>query len=300
MIKKSNLTIPQTFTKANMVKSKKRTNGSSEKITIVCIATKKDFTTLPDVLSFAVKAVGQSNLVKIQIVVPEKHYLEATLILNGLLPVEFDIKTDEVLISDDQIELVRHYFGNKSSWIIQQVLKFEAVRSINTNTLILDADTLIISNSYLRVIDGIQPLNPTEEFHKPYYDFLAKISPIFSNITNSFVPHHQIVQKDIFKEMCYSLNVNSLETLIALCIKNADISEPSPLCIDYEMYAQYLFIMHPHRYSLVKWSNISISNNKFNLYAKNRFFYLCLENYIILLVSIHGVNPFINAIKLYS
>lgn len=255
-----------------MVKSKKRTTGTSEKITIVCIATKKDFTTLPGVLAFAVKAVGQSNLVGIKIVVPEKHYLEATLILNGLLPIEIDIKTDEDLISDNQIELIRNYFGNKSSWIVQQVLKFETVRSINTNTLILDADTLIINNRYLRVIDGIQPLNPTEEFHKPYYDFLAKISPIFSNITDSFVPHHQIVQKDIFKEMYYSLNINDLETLIAFCIKNADISEPSSLSIDYEMYAQYLFITHPHRYTLVKWSNISLPNNKFNLYSKNRFY----------------------------
>jgi len=269
--KTTKLTIPNTFITANTIKRAKKIKGLSEEITIVCVVTNKDFLTLPGVLRSAVKAVGLSNLISIQIIVPERHRSGALSLLNSSLPVQIEIKTDEELISSEQIKSIKYHFGDKASWITQQLLKFETVRSISSNCLILDADTLILNGQYLEVIDGVQPLTPTEEFHKPYYDFLIKISPFFVNTTNSFVPHHQIIQKDIFEEMCFFLEIDHLQNLINLCITNADTKEVSSLCIDYELYAQYLFRKYPDRYTLTKWSNISIPNYKYRFYSENKF-----------------------------
>ena len=277
LFKTKKIDIPNTFIKANTIKKPKKIKGGIEEITIVCVVTNKDFLTLPDVLHSAIKAVGLNNLIGIRLIVPERHRSAICLLLNESLPVQIEIKTDEELMSNDQINQIRNHFGDKASWIIQQLLKFETVRILSSNCLILDADTLILNDQYLKVINGIQPLTPTEEFHKPYYDFLIKISPFFANTTNSFIPHHQIIQRDIFEEMCSFLELGNLQNLINLCIKNADIKEVSSLCIDYELYAQYLFRKSPNRYLLIKWSNISIPNHKFEFYSKNKFVLIFLS-----------------------
>jgi len=277
LFKTKKIYIPSTFIKANTIKKPKKIIGQNEKITIVCVVTNKDFLTLPNALHFAIKAVGLNNLIGVRLIVPERHRSAVCLLLNESLPVQIEIKTDEELMSNDQANQIKNHFGDKASWITQQLLKFETVRSLTSNCLILDADTLILNDQYLKVIKGIQPLTPTEEFHKPYYEFLIKISPFFVNTTNSFIPHHQIIQKDIFEEMCRFLEISNLQNLINLCIRHADIKEVSSLSIDYELYAQYLFRKYPSRYTLVKWSNISIPNHKFRFYSKNKFVLIILS-----------------------
>lgn len=264
------LTISQTFIGANSIKRAKLSPAEAEKISIVCVVTDKDFATLPQVLYYAIKAVGPENLIKIQLIVPERYQLEVSNLLCDFSATIIEIFNDEKIIPIDKINLVRACFGAKSSWVIQQLLKFEAVRKLNSNCLIVDADTLIINDKYLRVVNGVQPLTPTEEFHKPYYQFLSKISDFFQGSLNSFVPHHMIIQKDVFDDMCDSFRIKNLDSLIQICIDNADFSEDSPFSIDYELYAQYIFKKYPHRYALLKWSNISIASARFKAYSQNK------------------------------
>lgn len=278
-LRSNKIFIPHTFVKANSIKSPEISRGQFEKITIVCVVTKKDFLTLPKVILSATKAIGHKNLAGIRIVVPDQHKLELYSLLKDLGPYKLEITTDEELMNSHQIISIRNHFGKNFSWIIQQLLKFESVRTAKVNCLILDSDTYILNEKYLRIVDGLQPLTPSEEFHKPYYDFLSKVSPLFANTEFSFVPHHQIVQYDIFNEMCEFLQISNLQDLIDICLNYADIKQSSPLCIDYELYAQYIFRKHPNRFILVKWSNISIANSKFTFYTDKVFFIFVLRKF---------------------
>jgi hypothetical protein len=251
--------------------------NACERITIICVATAKDFLILPNVIKHGVNAIGRENVIKIHVIVPQKYYVEASLLLTTPFSHLLEISTDEQVIPVEGRNLINSYFKSKSTWVLQQLVKFESVRMANSNCLILDADTLILNHKYLRVVNGIQALTPTEEFNQPYYTFLKKISKIFSNPTFSFVPHHLIVQQDIFKEMCINLELHDINKLIMICIKFGDTSVEAPLCVDYELYAQYLFNNYPHRFVLVKWSNISISRKQYSIYSKNKVYFSILK-----------------------
>ena len=268
----SDLSIAKGFNQANILKKTVFVGNTIERITIICVVTAKDFLMLPNVIRHGVNAVGQENVIKIHVIVPQKYYVEASVLLNTVFSHLLEISTDEEVISVEGRNLINSHFKAKSTWVLQQLVKFESVRIANSNCLILDADTLILNNRYLRVVNGVQALTPTEEFNQPYYTFLEKISKIFSNPTFSFVPHHIIVQQDIFKKMCTDLALYDVNKLIMICIQFGDISVEAPLCVDYELYAQYLFINYPHRFVLIKWSNISISRNQYFIYSKNKVF----------------------------
>lgn len=275
--KGSGLVISDIFNKSNSVRGKMIFKDPCEKITIICVATKKDFLTLPNVIMNGVKAVGRENLLSIRVVVPERYFSDVSQLLKDTLIDLIVISTDEETVPLVDRNMIKAHFRDNSSWILQQLVKFESVRNAKCNVLILDADTLILNPDYLRVVDGVQALTPTEEFNKPYYNFLEKISPIFMNSIFSFVPHHLIVQQEIFEEMCHKLKIDNVSKLVNLCIKHADVTVQAPLCIDYELYAQYLFAQYPHRFVLIKWSNISVSRVKYTIFAESKIYLFVLR-----------------------
>lgn len=275
--KGSELLISDIFNNSNSVRGKMIFKDPCEKITIVCVATKKDFLTLPNAIMNGVKAVGEENLHSIRVIVPERYFSDVSQLLKDTRIDSIVISTDEETIPFVERNMIEAHFRDNSSWILQQLVKFESVRSAKCNVLILDADTLILNRNYLRVVGGVQALTPTEELNKPYRNFLEKISPIFMNYKFSFVPHHLIVQHEIFEEMCHKLNVDNVSKLVNLCIKHADFTEQAPLSIDYELYAQYLFAQHPDRFVLIKWSNISIPRIKYTIFTESKIYLFTLK-----------------------
>jgi hypothetical protein len=44
-------------------------------------------------------------------------------------------------------------------------------------------------------------------------------------------------------------------------ISGADINENSSVCVEYELYAQYLLTLHPALVALAKWGNTSVGSD---------------------------------------
>ena len=57
------------------------------------------------------------------------------------------------------------------------------------------------------------------------------------------------------------IGVSNLEDLVDFVVENAEEGE-STFCIEYELYAQYLFNFRPKSFFLDKWSNLGIPRYK--------------------------------------
>jgi hypothetical protein len=230
-------------------------------IRVVIVVTLKDI----DVLPFAIMASNDtlSNFTKISftIICPqkEKHIIELAL---SEISLEMEIIVDESLINEENIQKIVTFFGVRSGWVIQQILKNEYARkSTHKYILLLDSDTLLLKQRNWINTSGEQLLMPTEESHQPYYDFLSRFG-LPANQSYSFVSHHMLIQPDFLREMFYELNIQNQEDFIERIISCASNSSSSPFCIDYEMYAQYLLVKHPDKVYFGKWSNLSYPRQK--------------------------------------
>jgi len=234
--------------------------GTKEKtVELVFVSTKKDFDILVSSLNFAVKALNKYQMSGIRIIVPVRDFKECTeLFLNSKYPIQVIAET--TLISELQFEKITQTFLNRNTWVLQQLLKVQAVRTSNSDSvLILDSDTILLRSRPWFDNLGRQILMPSYEFNPYYYEFLDRLGISSAIPEYTFISHHMIMQPRIFHEILRKIHLQDFDQLIDYCCKNANVSVQSPLCIEYELYGQYLNNITPENRFLSRWSNITIS-----------------------------------------
>ena len=73
----------------------------------------------------------------------------------------------------------------------------------------------------------------------------------------TFVAHFMLMQPAIIRGALSYAKCTDTDALAALVISGADCSETSGVCVEYELYAQYLLAQHPACAVLAKWGNTS-------------------------------------------
>jgi len=233
-------------------------NNSSQEISIVIVATAKDFDVLPITIKYAIRAISEMTLLGVTVIVPGDSVEDCKHSLSTLGPMVAVLDENEFLAESLRSQL-KSRFDSRYGWVLQQILKTDFVsRQKRGVVLVLDADTVLIQSRHWMDDSNHQILMPTHEFHSEYYYFLIKLGIIQDLPDFSMVPHQMIMQPEIVREIYTMLGWNDKQKMIDDLINLSNVNSSSPFCIDYELYAQYLRVHRPEIVNLIKWSNISM------------------------------------------
>ena len=67
-----------------------------------------------------------------------------------------------------------------------------------------------------------------------------------------------LFQPEIFRQILSELNVDSISQFISLVLENADLTQRSPFCVEFELYGQKILRKHPSKVILNRFANISV------------------------------------------
>ena len=234
---------------------------------ILFVCTAKDFDVLPEAIESAVSATSAHPLLKVSLVIPAADFELAQLInVNESIPLK--IISEEEFLSPELTQLLRSVFRGRAGWVIQQLLKVEFVSySDSPAVLVCDADTLLLAPRFWFDSNERQILTPSWEYTESYYVFLSKFGLTKLDPEYTFVSHHMLMQPKFLREARLLIGWKEMAKIIEDLIAFYDGTEVSPFCIEYELYAQYLYKKYPDKVLLSKWANVGINRGEF---LKNR------------------------------
>jgi hypothetical protein len=238
-----------------------RRAGSFEKsIELVFVSIKKDFPVLVESIKFAKLSISRYQYGGVRVIVPELEVseCEALFLKSGLG--EISVVSENTLVSPDSVDLLRATFNGRANWVLQQILKVQAVlTSTSDASLIVDSDTLLLTRRPWFSANSSQLLTPSYEYNAPYYYFLERLSISDQNPKYTFISHHMLMQKLELAETFLALEWGDVHNMIEYICQNANAELESPVCVEYELYAQALLRRSPSKVHFGTWSNISIS-----------------------------------------
>jgi len=239
-------------------------------IEILFVCTAKDFDVLPQAIQYAVNATNAHPLGGVSLIIPAADFQLAQAIDVGQ-GVPLKILNEEDFLPADLIQLIRTVFQRRAGWVIQQLLKVEFVSaSTSPAVLVCDADTFLLSQRFWFDSNERQILTPSWEWTQSYYVFLSKFGLTTIVPEYTFVSHHMLMQPKFLREARIFMGWKETSKIVEDLIASYDGAEVSPFCIEYELYAQYLYKNYPNKVLLSKWANVGINRREF-LNSKSKF-----------------------------
>ena len=249
------------FYLANKIPARKLEKSDSPPIiSALVVSTRKDFTLLKICLPNLITA-SSNPIEEITVIVPKRDVDLCMSLVNELdLSVAINIIDEDLVIPVELRSRIKSYSGERYGWVLQQLLTVQFVlKSKACGILVVDSDTVLMQKLLWLDNNGNQLLMPSWEFNISYYNFLNKISSKMPFAKNSFISHHMLMQPEIFRAIFRNLDLNSIENLFELVEKYAAVNVNSPICLEFELYAQGMLTFFPQQVLITKWSNISLS-----------------------------------------
>ena len=241
------------------------------KINVLIVIERKDF----PLLQFTIKSLIANSLnpvSRIFIVTPNRQVPECEKLISEIkLSQSYQIQIiPENLIIDSKIrKKLRIEFIERYGWILQQFITvnfiLEQKWSGETPILALDGDTIVTRPTSWIDDNGNQILLQSIEYHRPYYELIKKLDSKLCKDKLSFVTHHMVYLPSRFRDIYSKLGIMNLDQLAQFVIDNYDKSQKSSVCVEFEIYAQYLFLNYKEKISVLKFANISVSREDFLL-----------------------------------
>lgn len=273
------------FIETNMLPTESdiATDARMPAIEILFVCAGKDFEILPLAIEAAISATSLHELHGVTVVVPLRDLDTAR---NLSFPKSFKVSiVSEVEKLPRALEKqIREVFRGRSGWVIQQLLKVICVsESSAPGVLVCDSDTILSKNRVWFDDSGRQILTPSWERTVSYYEFLHKFGLCEANPTRTFVSHHMLMQPQFMLEARKFMKWDGLEDLVRDLVSNYDGIDPSPFCIEFELYGQYLMHFKPQYVSLVKWSNLSLARKNWHNLDNSRQYFasISLHDYLV-------------------
>jgi len=224
-------------------------------IEILYVATKKDFEILKSTMLVTLNSLENYEISSISIIVPDAH-IEVFEELLGISKITTRVIRESDYVSSIEVDALKKKFGKRYNWVLQQVLKISYVKeSKSAGVMVVDADTALLHQRIWLDPNGRQVLCPTWENHFSYYKLLEELGVGVNPPAYTFVSHHMLFQPIIVNQILATLGWATNNELIEKITSYSYADEISPFSIDYELYAQYLYSVHPDKVFLEKWSN---------------------------------------------
>jgi len=247
--------------------------GSFDKsIELVFVAIGKDFPVLMESVNFAKKSIRDYQFGGVRVIVPDLEVKECSELFeeNGIDRVS--IIPESSLVTPESLVLLRKTFEGRANWVLQQILKVQAVLASQADaSLIVDSDTLLLTKRPWFGSNGNQLLTPSYEYNPPYYHFLQRLGISDSNPKYTFISHHMLMQRKVLEETCQRINWIDIDKMVEYICRNANAELDSPICVEYELYAQSLFKYAPEKIHLGNWGNISIPRTYLDTILNSKF-----------------------------
>jgi hypothetical protein len=230
----------------------------TKELTIVIVATSKDFRLLGECIYYAEKNLTHVARRKYEVIVPSGDLRKAENLLTDVQHV--NIRDEDLLLNSNIRSSIRSKHPSRYGWVLQQFLKLDFIAncSESENFLLLDADTILLKPRKWLYPKGRQLLFNSWERHEPYYGVLKALGLDVPKSSLSFVTHHMFIRRSYLLKMFSDLGVSTIEDLCAKVLKVSLDSEESPFSIDYELYGHYMALRHPNSICLAKWSNMNV------------------------------------------
>lgn len=221
------------------------------------VAAPKDFSTLSLVLEGLIMN-SRNPITEIALVVPDSAIHEARAAVGSKVKAPVIVTAENDLVSEECRKLLHSTFSHRYGWILQQFLIIAGVvTSSERGIIVVDADTVLTRPRTFLDENYRQILPVSLEHHFPYFQFLGQLKSTYPCSWNSHVTHHMLQQPTVWREILNDVCGGSLQALVDSACAFASPVENSPLCVDYELYAQGLMKLHPRLAIEVKWSNYS-------------------------------------------
>lgn len=246
--------------------SNKFVGSNLPNIELLCVAAGKDLELLPFSINQAVTQSG-NPILKITIITPFRDIESLEEILkSSRFPVPYEIINEDLVIRENLRNRLQFAFGQRYGWVLQQLLAVSYIlESKFKGVLLIDADTILLRKMDWLAENSKQILMVSTEFHKPYYELLSKIIATPKTPPSTFVTHHMLFQPHVLQEIFSVNKLRGINDLVDAILKHADMKIQSPLCIEFELYAQGLLKLHPELVELRKFANKSWPRNSASL-----------------------------------
>jgi len=256
-----------------------KSGNHSKSIEVVIVSTSKDFDILPYSINYASRALRPYTMTGARVIVPNRDVAACKRLIVDL-KCQVEIIDENDLISQSHFKKLTEVFGGRNTWVLQQLLKVQAVLTSKSDAvLIIDSDTVLLRPRPWFSPAGHQILMPSMEYNESYYQFLNKLQISELVPKYSFISHHMLMQPKILSNILDSLDLLEIDSFITYICRNANTNVQSPICIEYELYGQYLFNAEPTGYFLERWSNISISRKHSSVILKSKFAKFILKTF---------------------
>lgn len=169
---------------------------------------------------------------------------------------------ESLFIDADSLVLLKSKFPEGHGWVLQQFLTIKFCSQSNlAGVLAINADTLLLRKQIWLNAKGEQLLMVSSEYHKPYYELLNRLNPRLNDHSRTFITHHMLFQPILLNQFFDEVGCHNASELLERILDLADYSVVSPICMEFEFYAQHMMLLHPNRVQLRKFSNIGVSPN---------------------------------------
>ncbi len=222
----------------------------------------KDFDVLPLTL-LNLQQGSRNRITTITLVTPATDLERCKRIVSGIKLMAGC--TTSVVNEDDLFERefrseLKERFKDRYGWVLQQLLTTKCVfLSQAPGVLVVDADTILLKPRTWLTEGGVQPLLVSREFHASYYKFLETIGLSKSTPSNTHVTHHMLMQPHLLRRIFELSGILDVEDLGRRAINAHGLDVASPVCLEYEVYAQGLVKFFPTLPRLVRFSNAGVS-----------------------------------------
>jgi len=235
-------------------------------IEVLSVVAGKDLITLPYTLKSVLKN-SLNPIAQITIVCPKAEIDACASVLKRL-----DISTPIRILDEDHVvpestrSAIKAKFPHRYWWVLQQFLAIKFIsESTKQGVLLINADTILIKKAHWLNASGKQILLPSLDFHLPYYKLLGKFFKFTKHPTHTFVTHHMLFQPLKFAAIFKKRGFKNVEEFSLTALELSDANESSPLCVEFEPYAQGMMADYLDFVSLRKFSNLGLPRTPENL-----------------------------------
>jgi Family of unknown function (DUF6492) len=178
------------------------------------------------------------------------------------------------IIPDVHLQSIAEFIENagqnrvRAGWYFQQFLKMSAcfLPGISDYYLIWDADTIMLKPiSFLNEKNQVL-INPSSEYHLPYFDTYYKIIGKTRSVNFSFINEHFFVNNNYMKELITAIEEHATmgrnwvwKIMTAIDKKYLSGSGFS----EYETYGNFVNTVHPGSFALRPLKTIRYTSRKF-------------------------------------
>lgn len=235
-------------------------------IEVLSVVAGKDLAILPYTLKSVLKN-SLNPIAQMTIVCPNAEMDACTSVLMGL-----GISTPIRILDEDHVapeslrSAIKEKFPHRYGWVLQQFLAIKIIsESKEDGVLLINSDTILIKKAHWLNGMGKQILMPSLDFHSPYYKLLVTLLKFTKNPTHTFVTHHMLFQPLKFEAILKKRGFKNVEEFSLTALELSDGNESSPLCVEFEPYAQGMMADYLDFVSLRKFSNLGLPRTPENL-----------------------------------